>query len=179
MGNNVPKKLSGTVTMYHETPEHLVGKAELDPDIYDKIKTIIIRFNDAAKIDDPYLRSLQTLFSRATDRQQKVKALEAQGIRMDPKLEGDLEHMCNYSAYIKSSALKEGEQKGFWKGERKGRQEGRQEGLQEGRQEGRREGKAETALSMLADHLSYEMISKHTGFTVEEIKKLEQQMAMA
>lgn len=66
---------------------------------------------------------------------------------------------------------------------KKGRQEGRQEGHQEGRQdgikiglfEGRREGKIELINNMLQEDLSYNLISKITGFSVQKIKEIESQ----
>jgi predicted transposase/invertase (TIGR01784 family) len=43
-----------------------------------------------------------------------------------------------------------------------------------GRHQGRQESKVETALSMLADGLPVEKVSKYTGLTIDEVKQFKQ-----
>ena len=81
-------------------------------------------------------------------------------------------------------AKKEGMEAGFKEGRAEGRAEGRIEGRVEGREEGRAEGLKEGIESktiemiqnMLKENYKYESISKISGKTIEEIKKIEQSM---
>lgn len=65
---------------------------------------------------------------------------------------------------------------GFAEGQAKGRAEGRAEGIAEGRAEGRAEGERNaninSAKTMKNDGMPYELISKYTDLTVEEIENL-------
>jgi predicted transposase/invertase (TIGR01784 family) len=56
-------------------------------------------------------------------------------------------------------------------GEKRGEKRGIALGEKKGRAEGRAEGKRETALSMLANGLSIELINKCTGLSEDEIRK--------
>ncbi|MBC6415980.1 MAG: hypothetical protein GDA46_06300 [Bdellovibrionales bacterium] len=56
-----------------------------------------------------------------------------------------------------------------------GMQEGLQKGRQEGRQEGLQEGMQKTALNLLKEKVEIAFISKITGFSKEEIEKLQEQ----
>ena len=74
----------------------------------------------------------------------------------------------------------EGLKRGLAEGIEKGRAEGIEQGLEEGRAEGREEGRAEgsrknaveTAARMKQDKLPFELISKYTGLSEEEIEAL-------
>jgi len=59
-------------------------------------------------------------------------------------------------------------EKGRWEGEREGLKKGRREGLREGR----RERDKEVILNMLKEKADITFISKVTGLSEEEIKKL-------
>ena len=63
-------------------------------------------------------------------------------------------------------------QEGEAKGKAEGLAEGKAKGLAEGKAEGREEEKANMAKNMKADGLSHEDISKYTGLSQAEIKKL-------
>ena len=116
MGDTVPKKAAGTVSYYHMTKEDLVGDFEQEADIYDKISTIMIRFDEDSDIEDPYLKSLQTIFKRETSKEEKIEAFEEQGIEIDGQLESGGSDMCNYGSYVAASSKKEGLQEGLIKG---------------------------------------------------------------
>ncbi len=116
MGDTVPKKAAGTVSYYHMTKEDLVGDFEQDSDIYDKISTIMIRFDEDSDIKDPYLKSLQTIFKKETTKQEKIDAFEEQGIEIDDQLESGVSDMCNYGSYVAASSRREGLQEGLIKG---------------------------------------------------------------
>lgn len=112
MGDTVPKKSAGTVSYYHMTKEDLVGDFEQEADIYDKISTIMIRFDEDSDIEDPYLKSLQTIFKKETTKQEKIDAFEEQGIEIDDQLESGVSDMCNYGSYVANSSRKEGLKEG-------------------------------------------------------------------
>ena len=57
-------------------------------------------------------------------------------------------------------------------GLREGREEGREKGREEGREEGRKEEKLAIAKKMKEDGLSWELIAKFTGLTMEETSQL-------
>ena len=69
------------------------------------------------------------------------------------------------------------EEKARLKGLRKGRREGLQKGLQKGKQEGLQKGKqaeqTKVILNMLKEKLDISLVSKVTGLSVKEIKKLQ------
>lgn len=116
MGDTVPKKAAGTVSYYHMTKEDLVGDFEQEADIYDKISTIMIRFDEDSEIKDPYLKSLQTIFKKETSKQEKIDAFEEQGIEIDDQLESGVSDMCNYGSYVAASSEKKGIEKGLKEG---------------------------------------------------------------
>ena len=87
-----------------------------------------------------------------------------------------------YNDYFNTieSAEKKGYIDGIEEGRAEGRAEGREEGRAEGRAEGREEGRAEgelnalrkTAQTMKKEGLDFQLISRITGLTIEEIEKL-------
>ncbi len=81
---------------------------------------------------------------------------------------------------IKEDARKTGHEQGFSEGLAEGKAEGLSEGRTEGRAEGITEGiesnKIEMIKNMLKENTDYEYISKISGKTVEEIKKIEKSM---
>ena len=68
--------------------------------------------------------------------------------------------------------LAEGIEKGRAEGIEQGLEEGRAEGREEGRAEGSRKNAVETAARMKQDKLPFELISKYTGLSEEEIEAL-------
>ena len=59
-------------------------------------------------------------------------------------------------------------------GIKQGKKEGKIEGIQEGLQKGAEESKKEVIINMLNENMNYDVISKITGKTIEEIKKIEE-----
>ena len=80
----------------------------------------------------------------------------------------------------KEIAMKEGHEQGMKEGMEEGREEGMKKGREEGMKEGMKEGiekeKISTIKTMLANGLEYEMISRISGKTLEEIKNIEESM---
>lgn len=68
----------------------------------------MIRFDENSEVEDPYLKSLQTIFKKETTKQEKIDAFEEQGIEIDDQLESGVSDMCNYGSYVASSSRKEG-----------------------------------------------------------------------
>ena len=66
----------------------------------------------------------------------------------------------------------EGREEGLVEGRKEGLVEGRKEGLVEGRKEGRKEGAIRIAQNMKQEGLPVSLITKMTGLSEEEIKKL-------
>ena len=71
--------------------------------------------------------------------------------------------------YIKEKYLWEGMQKGRLEGQQEGMRKGRLEGQQEGMQKGRQQ----VILNMLKEKADISFISKVTGLSEKEIKKLQ------
>ena len=69
---------------------------------------------------------------------------------------------------------KQGIEEGAEKGFKKGIKQGKKEGIQEGLQKGAEESKKEVVINMLNEGMNYDIISKITGKTVEEIKEIEE-----
>lgn len=103
VGDDIPKYADGTATLYRTTKENIIGTIEQDPDIYDKMDVIMLRFSDEAKMEDGLLNSLQMVFSKKTTKEQKLEGLRQMGIIEDEELEGEVADMCNYSDYIERS----------------------------------------------------------------------------
>ena len=79
-----------------------------------------------------------------------------------------------YNDYF--NTIESAEKKGYIDGIEEGRAEGREEGRAEGREEGRAEGELnalrKTAQTMKKEGLDFQLISRITGLTIEEIEKL-------
>ncbi len=63
-------------------------------------------------------------------------------------------------------------EKGRWEGRQEGIKEGMQKGMQQGMQKGMQKGMQQVALNMLGGKFKVPVISKITGLSEEEIKKL-------
>lgn len=82
-----------------------------------------------------------------------------------------------YRDYIDSvrarrDSMNRARQEGLKEGRQEGLKEGRQEGLKEGRQEGLKEGREEVARNLKALGVPYEVISRSTGLSAEELDRL-------
>ena len=73
---------------------------------------------------------------------------------------------------LREEGFQEGLQEGLQKGLQEGLQKGRQKGFQKGFQEGRQKGREELILKMLKKELDISLVSKVTGLSEEEIRKL-------
>ena len=71
---------------------------------------------------------------------------------------------------------KEGLEKGIQEGIQKGRKEGLEKGIQEGLQKGIQKGRKEVVLNMIKNKIKTSVISKMTGVSEKDIKKLKSQI---
>lgn len=68
VGDDIPKYADGTATIYRTIKENIIGTIDQNPDIYDKMDVIMLRFSDDAKMEDELMKSLQTIFSKKNSR---------------------------------------------------------------------------------------------------------------
>ncbi len=73
---------------------------------------------------------------------------------------------------VLTTAAEEGRQEGREEGRQEGREEGRLEGRLEGLAAGRQEEKKENARNMKKLNVSFDIIHRVTGLSIEEIDKL-------
>ena len=76
MGDDVPDKKAGTVSLYQMEKSDIVGIAEVPREYYDLISVIMIRLNDQMESSDGTLRMLQILCSKSAGKQQKLEELK-------------------------------------------------------------------------------------------------------
>ncbi len=107
MGDDVPDKKAGAVSLYQLEKGDILGVVEVPKEYYDMLSVIMIRINDRMESSDNTLRMLQTLCSRKAGKQKKLEELQRSGIYAEP-LEGGIGRMCNLS----ESIYRDGEQKG-------------------------------------------------------------------
>lgn len=107
VGNDIPKYADGTATIYRTIKENIIGTIDQPSDIYDKMDVIMLRFSDDAKMEDALMKSLQTIFSKKTTKEQKLEGMRQMGIVVDKELESEVADMCNYSDYIERSAIEQ------------------------------------------------------------------------
>lgn len=104
--------------------------------------------NHHSDIDNPYLKSLQTIFKQDSTKEEKIDAFEEQGIVMDDVLESGVSDMCNYGSYVAAS------------------------NRMKGRIEGRIEGTVESLRDMgIAEREIAEKIKTKYNLTQEEVDK--------
>ena len=74
---------------------------------------------------------------------------------------------------IHKEGIKQGKKEGKIEGIKLGKEKGKIEGIQEGLKKGAEESKKEVIINMLNENMNYDVISKITGKTIEEIKEIE------
>lgn len=109
---NVPKKHAGTVSSYKLTKKDLVGNVYINPDVYDLLEVIVIRFNDDAICKDRTLKILQTLFTHKISNVEKINKLNEYGVAMTEEIKGGIGSMCTYGEYIAETSRREGKIEG-------------------------------------------------------------------
>ena len=105
MGDDVPAKEAGTVSLYTLKKEDLIGTVNVPEENYDLLSIIMIRINDWVKMEDETLSLLQILCSGTINKQEKILALKKAGVITD-SLEGGITEMCNLSKSIEQRADK-------------------------------------------------------------------------
>ena len=135
----------------------------------DKFKRILALFSNLPRNKKELMISvldyLQSVFGEDKDFKKRWKNAEQELIREGILKEG------GYMNTLEYMSIRE-QKKGWKKGLKEGHKEGRQEGLQEGHKEGRQEERQQVILNMLKEKLDIALVSKVTGVSVKEIKKL-------
>ena len=128
------------------------------------------------------IASRSKMMKQAVDQLEEVSRDEALQIladarekaRMDKIAELDYSREEGLAKGMEKGRL-EGRQEGLAQGMEKGLAEGMEKGMEKGRQEGRTERDKEVILNMLKEKTDINFISKVTGLSIEEIKKLKNQ----
>ncbi|WP_428667936.1 Rpn family recombination-promoting nuclease/putative transposase [Runella sp.] len=163
---------------------------------YDKLTFIYLEMPHFTKTEDELkttydkwlyvLKHLPYLDNRPKALQEKIFAKlfdAAEVAKFTPDERNSYEASLKYYRDLKNvidTAIAEGELKGELKGKTEGmmigliegKREGKIEGKIEGKLEGKIEGKIEIARNALAENIPLDIISRLTGFTIEELTKL-------
>ena len=133
---------------------------------YHKLTVVLITLAENQPTDHKLLQLLKILFSNQIPYLQKLRLLEQDySIFLSLGERKELEHMCNYSAYVWETGL----QKGIKEGIEKGLQEGVKKGIDLGKQ---------TLLKnlLMADLLPEELLAKAADYSLEEVLALKKEL---
>lgn len=121
MGDDVPKKDAGTVSLYQMKKDDIIGAAEVKQEMYDLLSVVIVRIRDDSVLTDNTLEILQTVCSMLIGKEQKIQKLKELGVHVDKKMESEVDKMdaLNYGIFLKKE--EQGEKRGEKKGEKKGK----------------------------------------------------------
>jgi len=163
---DVPKVLENAITCYEMSERNIVGNVKEVKSNYDLISVVMVYLGQANNQKQSNLLSLlNQLLSEELKAEDKLAILERDyQIPRTKKLEGEIQYMCNLS-----NGLVE---KGIYKGVAQGIKQGIEQGIKQGIEQGIEQGKVEIAKSMLSDHISLDVISKHTGLSVAQLEEL-------
>ena len=110
MGERIPGKEQFTVSLYETKKREIIGATEEDRRHYQLMNAVIIRLGDDHRVkDDRIFKLLQALFSKKLALEEKLERLKSLGIRVDERLEKEVEEMCNLSEGIWQDGVQEGE----------------------------------------------------------------------
>ncbi|GEM_PF-4453022 len=90
MGERIPGKEQFTVSLYETKKRDIIGATE----------------------EDRIFKLLQALFSKKLALEEKLERLKSLGIRVDERLEKEVEEMCNLSEGIWQDGVQEGDRRG-------------------------------------------------------------------
>lgn len=110
MGERIPGREQFTVSLYETKKRDIIGATEEDRRHYQLMNAVIIRLGDDHRVkDDRIFKLLQALFSKKLALEEKLERLKSLGIRVDERLEKEVEEMCNLSEGIWQDGVQEGE----------------------------------------------------------------------
>ena len=115
---NVPAYQANTASLYHFRKRDILGHIKRDPNGYDLLNVVILRFNDNAEIQDEVLGMLQVLCSGKITREAKLERLKQYGVRVDDKIEKEVTEMGGFAEALVREAMAEGEAHGEAKTQR-------------------------------------------------------------
>ena len=161
---NVPAYQANTASLYHFRKRDILGHIKRDPNGYDLLNVVILRFNDNAEIQDEVLGMLQVLCSGKITREAKLERLKQYGVRVDDKIEKGVTEMGGFAEALVREAMAEGEARGEARGEVRG--------------EARGEAKAKhkMSLNMLRDGISVETVAHYADTSVEIVRSWSQEL---
>lgn len=163
---NAPTYIGNAISQYQVSKKDIVPGIPDTPCAYDKLTVVLITLAENQPTDHKLLQLLKILFSNQIPYLQKLRLLEQDySIFLSLGERKELEHMCNYSAYVWETGL----QKGIKEGIEKGLQEGVKKGIDLGKQ---------TLLKnlLMADLLPEELLAKAADYSLEEVLALKKEL---
>lgn len=153
-----PTYIGNAISQYQITKKDIIPGIPDTPCAYDKLTVVLITLAENQTTDHKLLQLLKILFSNQIPYIQKLKLLEQDySIFLSLNERKELEHMCNYSAYVWENGL----------------QKGIKEGIEEGVKKGIDLGKQTLLKNLLtADLLPEELLAKAADYSLEEVLAL-------
>lgn len=113
MGERIPGEEQFTVSLYETKKRDIIGTTEEDRKHYQLMNAVIIRLGEDRRAkNDRIFRLLQALFGKELALEEKLARLKKLGIRIDDRLEKEVEEMCNLSEGIWRDGLQVGDRRG-------------------------------------------------------------------
>ena len=112
MGERIPGEEQFTVSLYETKKRDIIGTTEEERKHYQLMNAVIIRLGEDRRAkDDRIFRLLQALFGKELALEEKLARLKKLGIRIDDRLEKEVEEMCNLSEGIWRDGRRDGEKR--------------------------------------------------------------------
>lgn len=117
--SNTAQTRANSVDRYAIDKTHLIGenKDELRYDIVNAIIVNIGNKHDAGDSDSRMIGVLNNLFNENMDAEEKLRVLNAYGIKVTREVEMEVYHMCTYTAELKKQFFSEGRAEGRAEGQ--------------------------------------------------------------
>lgn len=156
------KKRKNGIFKYHTVEDTIVGNSFVKPDAYDLMEVVILNLGDADKCSElEILDLLNVLFSTTVSPEEKKKRLNDEfDIAMTAEFESEVRDMCNLSKALVEQGIEQGIKRGIEQGIGKGVE---QKNLS-------------LARMMLEGNEPIDKIVKYTGYDVDKIKEIAEQI---
>lgn len=147
---NAPSGIGNAIAEYSIKKRDVVPGIADRPLAYDKLSVVVIALNEKMESEDTFLNFMNAILSPTKPYEEKKRILtERYHVPMDSEFGKELKIMCNLSDYVEEIGIKKG----------------------------REEGKTEIIFAMFRENLSDEMVSRLSGYSMEEIRKLRRENA--
>ena len=148
-----PKKIGNAISEYSIKKQDIIAGLPDRPESYDKLSVVIIALNEKVETNDELLGMLNTLFSEQKTYQEKKKELEEiYQMRMDNELGKEMNLMCNLSDLVI------------------------ERGIEKGIESGIEQKNYNLAQMMIQEAEPTDKIMRYTGYSLEKIKEIAQEM---